>query len=214
MSDALTFDPVKHVYTMGATRLPSVTQILGIIAKPHLLAWYGRFGTAECNRMRDEAALYGTRCHALAELVALHGVEAFEPTGAEPDLQAFGGVYLSWFNANVKRVLFCEARLVSTVHMVAGSVDLIAELVDGSVAAIDLKTGSSVDDVSALQLAAYGRMALEQHGIQTNRRLIIHAPRKTPGQLDVVEYPAEDEPDAWRLFLCALLLHRKFGGKK
>lgn len=212
MTAAVTFNARDHSYRMNGVKLPSVTQILGIIRKPFLEQWRGRIGNAEADKIMRDSADFGTRCHAAAEQIATCGIAAFEVL--DTDVQTFAQTYDSWFNANVKRVLFCEARLVSTVHMVAGSVDLIAELMDDSVAAIDLKTGSSVDEVAALQLAAYGRMALEQHGIQTNRRLILHAPRKTPGTLEVVEYPVDDEPDAWRLFLCCLLLHRKFGGKK
>lgn len=204
------FSEARHRYDVDGVIYPGVTSVLGVLNKPALLAWYGRYGTAECVRMRDEAAAHGTRVHAGAEALA-NGTPLDQ---LDPALRPWLEPLDAWLNANVNRVILAEPRVASRQHRVAGSIDLVAELLDGQTAILDLKTGSQIPETTQLQVVAYGRLLAEQEGIVATRHLAVHLPRKAPGALEVVEYPAADEPDAWRLFLCALLLHRKFGGKK
>jgi hypothetical protein len=209
----LAFDEVRHVYRLDGTVLPGVTSILSVIHKPELMAWYGRLGTTEANRQRDAAAEHGTQVHAACEFIAKYWLGTHPSQDFEPWLLPFTDAYSSWLNANVNRVLAAEPRVASRTHGVAGSIDLVAEMIDGSTAIIDLKTGSMVPDTTPLQTSAYGRLLLEQDGIHATRRIAIHLPRKTPGELTVIEYPVETELEDWRLFLCCLLIYRRFMAK-
>jgi hypothetical protein len=203
----LTFDDKRHQYKLDGVVLPGVTSVLNVIHKPELLAWYGRLGTVEANRQRDAAAAHGTRVHAMCEALANGG---YLP---DPELQPYVDAYTSWLNANVHRIIAAEPRVASRTHGVAGSIDLVAEMIDGQTAILDLKTGSMVPDTTALQCAAYGRLYAEQEGIQATRRIAIHLPRKSPGKITTIEYPAETEPEDWRVFLCCLILYRRFMAK-
>lgn len=207
----LEFNETKHQYKLDGVVLPGVTSILGVLHKPELQAWYGRLGTTEANRQRDAAADHGTQVHAACEIEAknFHNPD-FDDTTWEPWLLPFTDAYRSWLNANVHRVIAAEPRVASKTHGVAGSIDLVAEMIDGQNAILDLKTGSMVPDTTPLQCSAYGRLLLEQDGIQTTRRIAIHLPRKNPGELTAIEYPAESEPDDWRHFLMCLMLWRRF----
>lgn len=210
----LTFDELRHEYTLDGVVLPGVTSILSVIHKPELVAWIGRLGTVEANRQRDAAADHGTQVHAACELIARSWIDEKISLDFAPWLVPFTDAYSSWLNANVARVLAAEPRVASRVHGVAGSIDLVAKMIDGQTAILDLKTGSTVPNTTPIQCAAYGRLLLEQDGIQTTRRLAIHLPRKSPGELTTIEYAADEEPDDWRVFLCALILWRRFMAKK
>lgn len=209
----LTFDETRHIYQLDGQILPGVTAVLGVINKPGLNEWMARLGTFEANRQRDAAAGHGTQVHAACEAIAKAWAEAGDPPRLDDSLALYTDAYSSWMNANVHRVIAAEPRVASRTHGVAGSIDLVAEMIDGQTAIIDLKTGSTVPDTTPLQTAAYGRLLLEQDGVQATRRIAIHLPRKTPGELTVIEYPAETEPEDWRVFLCCLILYRRFMAK-
>lgn len=210
----LTFDEARHIYRLDGTVLPGVTSILNVIHKPELVAWIGRLGTVEANRLRDAAAGHGTQVHAACETIAKSWIDPSIGLDFDPWLLPFTEAYTSWMNANVHRVLAAEPRVASRVYGVAGSIDLVAEMIDGATAIIDLKTGSTVPNTTPLQTSAYGRLLLEQDGVQSTRRIAIHLPRKSPGELTAIEYPAETEPEDWRVFLCCLILYRRFMAKK
>lgn len=213
MTKGLVFDETRHIYRLDGQVLPGVTSVLNVIHKPELTAWIGRLGTTEANRQRDAAAGHGTTVHAACEAIANAWVECGDPPSIAPELTVYTDRFRSWLDANVHRVIAAEPRVASRVHGVAGSIDLVAEMLDGSRAIIDLKTGSTVPDTTPLQTSAYGRLLFEQEGIQTTRRIAIHLPRKSPGELSVIEYPAETEPEDWRVFLCCLIVWRRFMDK-
>lgn len=212
MTAGLTFDEARHVYRLDGLVLPGVTSVLSVIHKPELLAWYGRLGTVEANRQRDAAADHGTQVHAACEALATLGIPDDGAPWAD-ELDPWLRPYCSWFEANVRRVIAAEPRVASRTHGVAGSIDLVAEMLDGKIAILDLKTGSMVPDTTPLQMAAYGRLLCEQDGIQATRRIAIHLPRKSPGELTAIEYPGETELEDWRAFLCCLILWRRFMAK-
>ena len=206
----LVYNDRYHTYHLDGERLPSVTQILGVIRKPGLEKWRGDLGNAEADRVGREAADFGTRVHSACELIA-NGVlhDGGPPHGA--DELACVEAYASWFNANVREVLACETRLASATHRYAGTVDLVAVLMTGETAVIDLKTSSMVDSGFGLQLEAYRRALMEQDGIEPTRRLVVQMPRKKPGHLEIHEFEPETALDDWRAFLSASILwHRLF----
>lgn len=199
----LTFDPRRHVYLLDGQRVPSVTQILDCISKPFLVEWYGRLGTIEAKRQAREAADHGTAVHAACEGLALgHSVSGYPP-GVVP----FVETYAKWFGANVRRVIHVEVILGSRAFQYAGCADLVAELTDGSLAVIDLKTSAGVDETFGAQLSAYAHALKEQEGLAVERRLVVRMPRKEPGKLDVHEFTS---PDDWRAFLAASILFERY----
>lgn len=201
----LTFDEKRHAYSLDGERLPSVTQILGAIRKPFLETWRGRLGNAECDRISRESADWGTAVHAACEAFATGDADL---TGAP------GEPYQTWFRANVRRVIGAELRVASATHRYAGTIDLVAELLDGATVVVDLKTGTTVGDDVPMQLEAYRRALLEQEGIEASRRIVVHLPREKPGELNVIEYPTEGHLDDWRCFLAASIVwHRLFKTK-
>jgi hypothetical protein len=203
----LVYNDRYHTYHLDGERLPSVTQILSVIRKPGLETWRGNIGNAEADRIAKDAGDHGTAVHAACEAIANGDTLLPYPPGVVEPAEA----YYAWFNANVQEVLACETRLASVTHRYAGTVDLVVRLMTGDVAVIDLKTSSVVDPSFALQIEAYRQALLEQDGIEATRRLVIHMPRKTPGKLDVLEFPQDEALHDWRAFLSASIIwHRLF----
>jgi hypothetical protein len=201
----LEFDEKRHIYWLGETRLPSVTQILAVINKPGLVDWKVRVGAEEAARVSRETSAFGVAVHAACEAVALGDTLLPYPMEYIQHVEA----YHDWFHANVRRVIGAEMRLASFDHLYAGTADLVAELQDGSVAVIDLKTSSSVDEMFGAQLSAYVAALAETEGILADRRIVVRMPRKEPGKLDVHEFT--DHVTDWRAFLAAsILFHRYF----
>ena len=137
--------------------LPSVTNILGVMAKPGLDAWkieQGIMAALTLPRLADEpldlfarrvvtdmdaqvekAADFGTAIHAACELYAR---EKIVPT--DPKLLPFFVDWQRWFDENVERVECLEVVFVSLEHGYAGRVDMIAKLKGIGWAVVDFKT--------------------------------------------------------------------------
>lgn len=205
----LLYNDKYHTYHLGETRLPSVSQILGVIRKPFLEQWRGNVGNAEADRIAREAADHGTAVHLACELYADEKADEFARAAmrGHPSVAA----YADWMDTNVTRVIAVEPMVLSLNHGYAGRADLVIELQDGSITIVDLKTSSEVSEDYALQLEAYRRALIETGDIVPTRRLVVHMPRKEPGKLRVVEFAVEDAQRDWRAFLaCSIIWHRLF----
>jgi hypothetical protein len=137
--------------------LPSVTNVLGVIAKPELTAWlqeqavmaaltlprnagesedaFAQRVVADSQTTRDGAADFGTAFHAGAEHVA-HALAVDETHQAAPWLHH----YFSWFRHNVVKLRWTEAVLVHAALGYAGTSDLLIEHAVHGPTLVDLKT--------------------------------------------------------------------------
>jgi hypothetical protein len=85
-----------------------------------------------------------------------------------PDSVLFGdrvGYFESfkrWFDKYVKRVFFVEHEFKCDRFKFLGHVDLVAELVDGRLVVVDLKTPAALVKTWRLQLAAYRYLVSEE----------------------------------------------------
>lgn len=137
--------------------LPSVTNILGVIAKPELTTWLqeqavmaaltlpriaGESEDAFAKRVvedslttRDNAAGFGTAFH--------HGAERIAQT-LELDLQHPAADWLrhyrDWYQAQVRELHWTERTLVEPLRGFAGTADLLVEHREHGWCIVDLKT--------------------------------------------------------------------------
>ena len=124
--------------------LPSVTNILGVIAKPELTAWlqeqavmaaltlpriagesedaFAKRVVADSQTTRDGAADFGTGFQHGAERIA-HTLEVDQADALAPWLNH----YRDWFQANCVRLLWTEQVLVNAEWGYAGTADLLME---------------------------------------------------------------------------------------
>ena len=137
--------------------LPSVTNILGVIAKPELTAWlqeqavmaaltlprrpgdtedaFARRVVEDSQTTRDGAADFGTAFHAGAERVA-NTLEVDSNNPAADWLRW----YRIWFQTNAQAVHWTEKVLVNLALGYAGTADLLIDHVVHGPVLVDLKT--------------------------------------------------------------------------
>jgi hypothetical protein len=163
--------------------LPSVTNVLGVIAKPELTAWlqeqavlaaltlprlagesedaFAKRVVADSLTTRDGAADFGTAFHHGAERVA----QSLEVDPRNP-LAPWLSHYRDWFQENCVRLFWTERVLVNAELGYAGTADLLIQhrvfgltLVDLKTQGVKVVTGPSIYKSWGYQLAAY-RQAL------------------------------------------------------
>lgn len=137
--------------------LPSVTNILGVIAKPELTAWlqeqavmaaltlprvagesedeFAKRVVADSQTTRDGAADFGTAFHAGAERVA----DSLEVDSMHPAAEWLR-LYRDWFQANAVALRWTEEVLVHHELGYAGTADLLIEHQVHGLTLVDLKT--------------------------------------------------------------------------
>ncbi len=137
--------------------LPSVTNILGVIAKPELTAWlqeqavmaaltlprlpgetedaFARRVVEDSQTTRDGAADFGTAFHAGAEHVAT----TLEVDGEHPAAEWLRH-YRIWYQGNAALLNWTEKVLVNRATGYAGTADLFIEHVVYGPTLVDLKT--------------------------------------------------------------------------
>lgn len=137
--------------------LPSVTNILGVVAKPELVDWkmeqavlaaltlprregesldeFALRAVEDSQGRGRSAAEFGTAFHAGAVLVA-KGIQV-DPAGP---CAAWLEEYRAWFQANCVRLVWTERALVSSELGYAGTADLLMEHQAYGWTLVDLKT--------------------------------------------------------------------------
>lgn len=131
-------------------------------------AWLQKVGRREVERALEEAGRLGTRIHKIAEAVAWD-----RPIKVSPEMQPYEQALREFFAAHVRRVIGTEMSFASRELRFGGTLDLLCELHDGSIAVCDFKsTASGLTKVHGLQLAAYALLARE-NGHTVNKRVCV-----------------------------------------
>lgn len=155
------------IYKTGdGTRVPGVTTVLGVLAKPGLVPWANKLGLAgiDVATYVDDLAVAGTCAHYLIQC---------HLTQATPDLAEYSKdqidraenaflKFLEWEARQRVETRFSEIALVSEVHRFGGSVDWYGR-VDGVPTLIDFKTSKALYLEHYVQTCAYRALLLE-HG--------------------------------------------------
>jgi hypothetical protein len=214
--------------------LPSVTNILGIIAKVGLDAWkleqailaaltlprvaaepldvYARRVVTDMDAQVNAAAELGRRVHGACEAYARAGT-----VPEDPELAALWQPWREWFDANVIETRRVEAVVVSHEHGYGGTIDLECRLQGLGWAVVDFKTQrvktdsrgnarANLYETWPLQLAAY-RQTLEERGHELVS-VVIDVARPRP----VVVQVWERTPLHWENFAAAAALWRYVKG--
>ena len=157
-------------YLIDSIQMPSVTTILGIIAKPALITWAAKQGAKAV--LKDPvlydtpyaaaSAIYtidgekatdrGKEAHAVAEAYA-HAILRGEQDKFESTNPYFKAIK-NFFDQMRPDPVAIEVVLFNSEHKYAGTADLIATI-NGRPALIDYKTSKAVYEDMGLQLAAY-----------------------------------------------------------
>ena len=178
------------VYKTSQGRVPGVTTILGVLAKPALIAWANRMGLQgiDTKKYVDRAAHAGTAAHEMIEC-HLTGQE-FNRNQYPEDLLSLAEngfiKYLDWESHHVVENVESELSLVSEENQYGGTVDMYCML-DGKPTLVDFKTNATgIFDEMRHQVVAYS-MLLAEHGKHVERIIIIRLGKSDQMDLEAVE---------------------------
>lgn len=150
---------INSVKDKDGNEIPSVTEILAIIAKPELFYWYGKNGWDKCEKIKQDAGEWGTELHDSISQY-LKGEEVRVSSRSAPMLHAFS----EWKERNHFHPLEVEPEkpYISSLYNFRGTFDAVGEL-GGELVVADWKTSSKIYHEYGLQLAAYAQLWQEQH---------------------------------------------------
>lgn len=109
-------------YFINGEKIPSVTEIVGVVAKPYLDGWKRRVGFEEADRIMNESADLGRTAHDLIDQY-LSGKQVVGDSKAHELFRA----WLKWWKHSGFTVVTKEEHLVSEKYKVHGSLDVILE---------------------------------------------------------------------------------------
>jgi len=207
---------------------PSVTSILGILAKPGLEKWkLDQVALATlrapkqpqesddywCNRVRtaafeqvEQAADLGTMIHG-----ALEAAMAGEPF--DPELRPYVEPVLEWKARVGIQIVERETRLVNRAEGFAGTADVLFRYGQNGIGILDYKTrktkpGENVQayDNQAMQLAAYGATYWGPENVERILAANIFISTTEPGRMVVVKH--ETLARDWKAFRLVAALWR------
>lgn len=153
-------------YEKEGVKYDRVTSILGIMAKPALQYWFGKHGTAFCQKKLKDTAEFGTDVHLMVEAWCKGQlVEPREDTRKNKLFEKF----VRWAEINEFECVESEITVYCDEFRYAGTMDLLCR-VNGELFIADIKTAKDFYETFPLQLAAYqyaldypepvGRMAI------------------------------------------------------
>jgi len=198
------------------TRVPGVTTILNVIAKPALISWANRMGLDGINTSKhvDELADIGTLAHAMI---------AHFLGGPEPDLDDYSKHQIDraensvlsfheWAKGKTLKTFHSERQMVSEQLRYGGTCDWIGEI-DGVTTLLDLKTGKAIYDEMLYQVAAYWGLTQEEHqGVKEIR--ILQVGRSEDEGFSERIIPAATIPKYFAVFTAALHLYETIRAAK
>jgi hypothetical protein len=143
-------------------RIPSVTTITGLLAKPQLLPWANGLGLKgiEYKKYMDDVANVGTLVHELiqgyftGEEVDLKEYSQNDIERANNSMKSFH----NWVSSVEIKPIKNEIKLESDKF--GGTTDMLAEI-NGELNLVDFKTGNGIYDDYFIQLAGYNLMLKE-----------------------------------------------------
>lgn len=196
------------------TRVPGVTTVLGVLAKPALVPWANNLGLAgiKVKDYVDALAGIGTIAHEM--ILCHHENRKFEADGRPADMidKAENCLlsYFAWEKGHVIEPILCEAQLVSQQYRFGGTLDMFAK-VDGIKTLLDYKTGKAIYREYFYQCAAYRELLREVKGEMVDQIRILQVGRdETEGFGEASQASTERE---WDIFQHCLALYNLKVGK-
>lgn len=140
-----TFDEENHIYRLGGVPVVSITQVL------ELTGWVDKTWFTEESRIR------GTAVHLACQFL---NEGTLDKDSVSPAILGYVEAYEKFLEDYKIELIKFEHRIVSTLYMFAGTLDIAARTKTG-LAIIDIKTGEPGESAK-LQTAAQGILAREQ----------------------------------------------------
>jgi len=211
---------------------PSVTSVLGILAKPGLETWkLNQVALATlraprqenesdeywCSRVRDvafeqveQAADLGTEIHGALESVMAGDTYA-------PEMAVYVEPVVKWKREAGLLIMEREVRLVNTAHGFAGTSDVMFRYGENGIGILDYKTRKTVPgkpvlayEDQAMQLAAYAATYWGEENLDRILAANVVISTTEPGRMEVVKH--RDLLRHWQAFQMVAALWRYLKG--
>jgi hypothetical protein len=195
--------------------VPSVTTVLGVIAKPALIhaAWKLGCEGKDYRKAWGQKADVGTLTHKTI-LSHLTGIELstreYSPEDVDQAETCFLK-YLDWEKKNPFKVIKAETSMVSNCYGFGGTVDLLCDLQGYGVTLIDFKSGQAIYDEMAYQLAGYHYLSVENN-LTPQHWMIVRIGRDDKEGFEVRSY--DNIEPYWEVFKAALSLYKSIARVK
>lgn len=137
MKAVLQFDEATHVYTLDGIKVPSVTEITGLLSP-----------IDANNPIIQQASRRGSLVHEYCEQID-YGAP---PDEVEPELIGYLKAYQCFLRDYRPEWLFIENAVHSETHGFAGRIDRLG-YIDHKITLVDLKTTASFDRIAKIKLA-------------------------------------------------------------
>ena len=167
----------RKYFTPDGGAYPSVTTVLGHLAKEGIMRWRKRIGEEEANKISHRASTRGTTIHQMCEDY-LNNKSDYAKDVMPNNIETFNQLKPELDN-RISNVWFQEEFLYSDELQCAGQVDCIAEY-DGELSIIDFKTSAKLKKVEwiqnyFMQTAFYAAAFYERTEIPIKQGVIIIA---------------------------------------
>ena len=200
----------QRYQTPEGVYVPGVTTVLGLRAKPQLIAWANRLGLQgiDSSKYRDELAEVGSLAHAMI-LADLKGqkVDTGDYTPNQLDLAENCFLkYLEWAKGKVIKPLLVEEAIVCGEHRFGGTPDFYGE-VNGERVLVDYKTGGIYPE-AYVQASAYAHLLAADRApwLEAPAKIIILSIPRTEDER-FLEETHSDYERGWEIFYHLLQIY-------
>ena len=147
------------------TIVPGVTTIVGLLNKPHLVAWANKMGLQGIDTTAYTAAAAGAGSCAHEIIQAMVGgpeVDFSKYTGEEIEAaRNAADKFRAWLVNHDMQTHMIEEQIVSERYRTGGTIDWYGEL-DGKMTLVDIKTSGNVYAEHVIQVAAYAQLQKDE----------------------------------------------------
>lgn len=198
--------------TKDGTKVPGVTTVLGVLAKPALIHWAWKLGMdgVDYRKYRDKMASIGTLAHYMVESDLKTETPDLESYSAEEIKLAENALisYWEWHDTYNPTLLESEIQLVSEKHRYGGTIDLYCEI-HGVPTLVDFKTGKAVYPEMITQLAAYRQLLIE-NGYPVKKVQLLRIGRDESEHYDLkANITAKHLQPHWKKFKACLTIYEQ-----
>lgn len=210
-------------YLMEEKILPSVTEILAIVAKPYLIPWANKMGLqgVDIGEYNAEFTGLGTLVHGKIE--AYYNKTVFDESAYSDNIRRKAdelfGKFLGWESGREIYPIFNELPMICD-HF-GGTIDAVLDM-DGKTTIVDWKTSKEIYPEYFGQLSAY--LYLMKHGkpmqggndfhsyvSEVGKKIeqvaIVHIPKDGEASSRVINIKSEEFKIAWKFFSASLRLY-------
>jgi hypothetical protein len=161
-------------------RVPGVTTVVGMKAKPQLIDWANRIGLEGIvvSKYVDDKAAIGTLahdmvvCHLSGQVCDTDDYSKNQISQAENACLSF----FEWTRGHKIELIWAEKSMVSELYGFGGTADLFC-VVDGKRELIDLKSGSGIYQEHIIQVAGGYKLLMDENGFVPESIRILNIPR-------------------------------------